>query len=245
MLRLTLEVCRKLCAQSRAHRHTSVVLSRSDQMDLLCCCCGNRQQTRHLLSPKSTISTVVLDLQCFKNNRNEFIVKEACVMDIGSGTILLHHVAELSFDQYRFLSKEKQRENRWLTKYYHGLDWNIGDISYHELVDRLFECLAQCSVIYVKGTEKKTFVMKNLIPAPRGVDEVDSLLTSTKSIYSPPLVIDMTDIGCGSILKINNSALLSVSKVRCNQHKSARHWCALSNCTLLLNWLLATANVTE
>lgn len=204
-------------------------------MDLLCC--GRRTWP----TSSSSSSSVVLDLQCFTDNHNEFIVKEACVLDVSRGTILLHHIAEPPFDQDRYLTREKQRERYWLTNHYHGLEWNSGDIPYNQIMNKLIECLSQHSVIYVKGIEKKMFVLKCLT----GSDEVDTKTTSTETIYSSsttPRVIDMNDIGCNSIDSIGRTSL---SKVRCNHHKSTRHCCALSNCILLRNWLLVTANETE
>lgn len=223
----------------------------------------------HLPTTTTAMSSslkVILDLQCFKNNDNEFIIKEACVLNVTDGTILLHHVTKLSY-QYQ-LNKIRQRECEWLIKHYHGLDWCSGDISYHDLMYKLTDLLARCSVIYVKGLEKKMFVISTLLPTHSssssssiddGVDEVDSSSSSqpiqpyylddtapapsSAAAAAVPLVIDMSDIGCRSLSAMGegtNKPLASV-KVRCNRHMSTRHRCALSNCTLLRSWLLVTA----
>lgn len=224
----------------------SVVVQHSYEMDLFCCSGRNKCQSSMTTQASSVSNVVVIDLQCFKNNNNEFIVKEVCVLDVNTGKVLQHHVTQPPFDQERFLNRAKQRENYWLTKHHHGLDWNSGDIAYHDMIDRLRDCLAQCSVIYVKGPEKKSFVMSTLLPAS-GVDDVDTSTSSTLPFYiSPslpsPTVIDMSDIGCASLTSIDNNSLLSACKIRCNHHKGVRHRCALSNCTLLRSWLLITSN---
>jgi hypothetical protein len=170
-------------------------------------------------------SSVILDLQCFKDNSNDYVVKEASVIDVCTGTLLLHHIARPPFDR-DFLSEEKLRESYWLTKHCHGIDWNHGDIPYYALIDKLCACLNNQSVVYVKGLEKKKYIMKYLIT---NNDEV--------------LVVDMADIGCGSLSTIGN--LLSTNTLRCGQHKSVQHRCALVNCTLLRGWLLLTAKETH
>jgi len=171
-------------------------------------------------------SSVVLDMQCFKDNNNEFILKEVTVIDVTSGTILLHHVAKSPYDRDG-LSTEKQRECYWLTKHYHGLQWDQGDITYNVLMDKLRTCLAKRSIVYVKGQLKRDFVLKNLITASD-----PSTVAAT--------VLDMSDIGCTSLSTISN--LLSTNAVRCGQHKSTGHRCSLANSTLLRSWLLMTGS---
>jgi len=167
-------------------------------------------------------SSVVLDIQCFNDNTNEFIVKEASVVDVATGTLLLHHIVKPPFDR-AFLTDDKLRESYWLTKHCHGLDWNQGDIPYHVLIDKLMCCLAQRSIVYVKGLKKKQFVTNTLLPTSSTVT-----------------VVDLGDIGCSSLFTINN--LLSINQTRCGHHKCVKNRCALSNVTLLRSWLLMSAN---
>lgn len=169
-------------------------------------------------SSRPTSAAVVLDIQCFQDNNNEYLVKEASVVEISTGTLLLHHIARAPFDR-DLLLETKLRETYWLTKHCHGLDWNRGDISYHALMDKLRCCLKQRSVVYVKGLQKKEFVQRHLV-------------TTTDST----LVIDMTDIGCNSL----QGNLLSSTSIRCGRHKSDQHRCALANCINLRSWLVMT-----
>lgn len=179
--------------------------------------------------------TVVFDIQCFKDNNNEYIVKEVCVLDVTKGVILLHHVAGPPFDRSACMDKNKRRESHWLTKHYHGLEWGQGDIAYHVLMDKLCECLAQQSTVYMKGEEKKVFVTKNLLP--QGEDEVDGYVTSAQTIK----VIDMCELGCTALDALHNP-MLAANLIRCNNHKKPTHLCALSNCLLLRGWLLTTGH---
>lgn len=163
-------------------------------------------------------SKVVLDFQSFKDDNNEFVVKEATVIDVTTGTVLFHRLAHPPYDR-SLLSEAKRRENRWLTKRYHGLEWNVGDTPYVETIDKLRACLDGRSTVYVKGLEKKRFVENNLIT------------------YSGTSVIDMSDLGCGSLNAVTCS---SPGTFRCARHGSADMRCALANCTSLRGWLLRT-----
>jgi len=166
-------------------------------------------------------SSVVVDIQCFNDNANEFIVKEASVVDVTTGTLLLHHIAKAPFDR-DYLTDDKLRESYWQTKHCHGLDWDQGDILYHVLIDKLTCCLENRSIVYVKGLKKKQFV-------------TDTLLNGMSSV----VVVDLGDIGCGSLASINN--LLSINQTRCGHHKRVQNRCALANVTLLRSWLLMSA----
>jgi len=158
--------------------------------------------------------SVVLDVQCFKDDANRYVVKEACAVDVDTGAVLLHHIARPPYPRDQ-LSADKQRECEWLTRCYHGLDWRHGDIAYPALLDKLRACLHRRYAVYVKGEEKRDFVLDNLVPADANVRELG-------------------EIGCGSLDYAANT-------VRCRHHKSATHRCALNNCVVLRTWMVATA----
>ena len=191
---------------------------------------SSSSMTTHLWKASSlrSLPPVVLDIQCFQDNTDEYIVKEVCVVDINSDTLLLHHIVGPPPPCDYVMTAKKRRETYWLTKHCHGLEWHQGanDIQYAALFDKLRTCLHNRSVIYVKGLKKKQFVEKYLLVK-------ESAATTTR-------VIDMHDIGCQSLDKVLSPPQLSVSLLRCGQHKSARHKCALANCTLLKAWLKYT-----
>lgn len=174
---------------------------------------------------RNVAPSIILDFQCFKDNNNDYILKEVCVLEVDSGTLLMHHIAKSPFNR-DFLSQEKLRESYWLTKHCHGLKWDQGDIWYHVLENKLRECIAKRPIVYVKGAEKKEYVRRNFITDPCTTN-----------------VIDLNDIGCGSIASINN--LLSTNTLRCRHHKSVHTRCALTNCVTLRGWLFLSANIDE
>jgi hypothetical protein len=187
-------------------------------MDRLC-----RVSRKNVASSSS--SSVIVDFQCFKDNNNDYLLKEVCVLEADSGTLLMHHIVKSPFDR-DFLSEEKLRESHWLTKHCHGLEWDQGDIWYHMLEDKLRACLAKRSIVYVKGDQKKLYLQRHFIK--------DTCTTN---------VIDFNDIGCGSLLSINN--LLSTTALRCRHHKSIHTRCALSNCVTLRGWLHLSGDIED
>jgi hypothetical protein len=160
--------------------------------------------------------SVVLDMQCFRDSDNDFLLKEVCVIDVTTGTLILHHIARPPFNR-EFLTSERLRESNWLTRHCHGLEWDQGDIAYVALLDRLRSCLLHRPVVYVKGSQKREFVKRHLISDPAATT-----------------VQDMGDLGCGSL-----NGPLSYQAVRCRHHKSALNRCALHNCIVLRGWLMA------
>jgi len=177
---------------------------------------------------------VVLDIQCFTDDNNEFIVKEASVLDVTTGTLLLHHIARPPFDRDH-LSDDKLRESYWQTKHCHGLTWNQGDIPYYVLIEKLRACLRHRSTVYVKGLKKKQYVSRHLV---EGV-VAPPMTLSQINIAPETEIVDMADIGCSSLATIGN--LLSISQIRCGHHKSTRHRCALANTSMLRGWLMLSA----
>lgn len=190
-------------------------------MDRQCC---NRHRSRNRPGLYNRDSPVILDIQCFKDNNSKFIVKEASVLEVDTGTLLLHHIAQAPYAR-DVLTQDKLRESYWMSKHCHGLEWDQGDIPYHVLLDKLRSCLANRTLIYVKGVEKQDFVYQNLLTPAYG--------------YADTEVVDMMDIGCGSLASIGN--ILSHNVLRCGRHKNTTTRCALANCTLLRSWLLLTA----
>jgi hypothetical protein len=163
--------------------------------------------------------SVVLDLQWFRDSDNDILLKEVCLVDVATGTLLFHHIVRPPFN-FCLLTPERQRENNWLTRHCHGLEWYQGEIAYVALLDKLRTELAGRPVVYVKGREKRDFVRNRL------------LFTANATT-----VVDMGDLGCGSL---NGPLAPAYPNLRCRHHKSASSRCALTHCTVLRNWLMLT-----
>jgi len=163
------------------------------------------------------VINVVLDIQCFKDNDNGFIIKEISAVVVDTGVLLFHHIVCPPYDR-RLLSADKLRENNWLTKHFHGLEWHQGDISYVDLLQKLKITLALTSLVFVKGKEKADFIATIL---PQHF-----------------IVIDLESLHCQSLSTLNTLFLQDTMK--CCNHKASDHKCALTNSLNLRKWYLLT-----
>lgn len=155
---------------------------------------------------------VVMDVQCFKNNFNEFIIKEVVAIDLQSKCLLFHHIVKPPFNRNR-LTREKMREVNWLTHNHHGLGWDDGDVDYHTILEIIKNNLTTTSTVLVKGCEKRHFI-QTIVPDWCSV-------------------IDVEPLGCGSLKFLNTDDTL-----RCNNHKCTNNVCALSNSFNIRKWFM-------
>jgi hypothetical protein len=162
-------------------------------------------------------TSVILDIQCFKDNNNCFIIKEIAAVNVKSGALLFHHIVSSPYPRM-LLSAEKMRESYWLTKHYHGLEWSDGDILYQLMLEKLKTIFTSVSSVFVKGREKSDY-LKTILP-----EECN--------------VIDLETLHCQSLDVITN--LFEKETLRCNSHSAIFHKCALSNVVNLRKWYLLT-----
>lgn len=97
-------------------------------------------------------------MQGFKSDSNEFIAKEVAV--VFNNNQHINFILKPPFD-FKCLSIKRQTEAKWLTKNYHHLNWNDGHVSYQSICKFLKDNL-MCSVIYIKGEEKRRWLEKIL-----------------------------------------------------------------------------------
>lgn len=174
---------------------------------------NNREQ--HDQHTCSTLRCVVIDFQCFKNNSNEFIIKEVSIIDTTSGCLLIHNIARPPFS-IRTLKQEKIREVNWLVINHHGIEWCDGNIDYDVLLCIIKSILATASTILVKGCEKTKFI-QTLVPGCCSV-------------------LDLETLGCGSLKFLND--LYFNDALRCKHHKCITHVCSLTNTINMRRWYL-------
>lgn len=158
---------------------------------------------------------IILDIQCFKDNNNCFIIKEISAVNLDTGSLIFHHVVCPPFDR-RLLTADKLRESYWVMRHYHGLEWDFGDIPYHVLLQKLKIAFNSDTTIFVKGQEKAHY-LKSVLP-------------------HQCIIVNLESLDCLSLEVLNS--LFSSDTLRCNNHKSTKHRCALSNCVNLRKWYL-------
>lgn len=106
------------------------------------------------------MDVIIIDFQGFKDEKNNFIVKELALGGFFAGKLIspTRYLFEAPYN-FRHLPRRIQISNQWLTRNFHGLDWNDGNIRYERLVDILLLETEKYSVIACKGLEKAQFLM--------------------------------------------------------------------------------------
>lgn len=161
----------------------------------------------------------IVDLQGFKDNSNNFIIKE---FSFATKNIKFSDIIQstCAFDE---LSIPKQKSANWLTDNFHGITWYDGDIDVNELRDTIKPILST-KIVFVKG-EEKIIWLKNLLR--------DSLQN----------VVNIETLGCNLNLHKNSEMF----GMMCSKHKRMSHnlHCALNNVSQIFNWYLAYRRINK
>lgn len=113
------------------------------------------------------MSWTILDLQGFKSNDNNFIVKELFILKEKSSFSFLFKppFAEGELTSKAWLAKE------YCTKNIHGLEWDSGDVPYTQL-EEIIKTNCQTDRVMCKGSEKAGFFKKILEKPIFDLDQV-------------------------------------------------------------------------
>lgn len=98
---------------------------------------------------------VFVDLQGFKAKRQTFIVKEFCLLD---GGYQYHAIIKSPFKFDRLTDTYKRQAN-YLTKHFHGIPFDLGDISREQFTEVTFPRIKERRIL-VKGSEKVYWMKK-------------------------------------------------------------------------------------
>lgn len=163
------------------------------------------------LATKNTMD-LVIDIQCFKDNKNRIIPKEVGVVALHK-EFTAHWIVSPDCNS-KSLRKEILRQNNWLTVNHHGIEWCEGDVSLKKMQKNLQEICMKADKIYVRGKEKKELLEK----------------VTTREIINLE-----RDNACPPFQK------LTWCEKYCIQHAIKpcylRYACALNNAFRLKNWL--------
>lgn len=161
------------------------------------------------------MSNLIIDLQGFKNNKNNFIIKEICILN---HQMIHHYIVKPPYDWYN-LSREKRKESIWLTNNYHGFHWNDGFLTYNELKQKIFPLVNLKNIkIYTKGAQK--------------VKWIRDLFKNQVNVHC----INLENMGCN--INLQEYKNKNVSWFQCNQHRNENSRCALQNVLILKDWML-------
>lgn len=92
---------------------------------------------------------VFVDIQGFKVNKNRFMCKEFCLIDGGER---FHSIVKSWFSWNKLLYHYK-RQAQWLNNFFHGLNYECGDMDINELTQTVYPKLVG-KIVMVKGFDK-------------------------------------------------------------------------------------------
>ena len=98
----------------------------------------------------------IIELQAFRGNKGEFIIKELAFMDLDTNAIN-HFLFKPPFP-FSMLRKGAAKTNRWLMKHFHHIAWNEGFVDYNELDTIMFHYCRQYQLAYTSGLEKSKWI---------------------------------------------------------------------------------------
>ena len=154
----------------------------------------------------------VIDVQGFKRAYNEFIFKELAIIPLGEDVQPTVYLFGPPHD-WNFLAPRYKCENNWLTRNYHEINWQDGEIPYEEFEEILKSSVRGAGKIYVKGLEKQKW-LKNIISR----------------------VCNIEDLDCPSLSKLHGE-----KDSPCSQHNlyiCPNSNCAVRNAIALKRWLI-------
>lgn len=168
-----------------------------------------------------------IDFQGFKDNSNRFIVKEFALI---TKNIIFHDIIkspDITLDE----SHEKQA--KWLTENYHGLDWTCGEISFTKLRNTI-QPILQNKTVYLKGSEKVKWLQ--YILGMNNKSNVDNRIN----------IVDLESLNCS--ISLHKKDIDKQNKLYvCENHRSIKYkkneicHCAMENVLILTDWYMKNA----
>ena len=154
----------------------------------------------------------IIDAQGFKRVYNDFVFKELAIVPLEEDVQPAVFLFAPPHD-WNFLSARYKCENSWLTKNYHGIHWQDGEIPYEELEEILKTSTRGAKKVYVKELEKQKWI---------------------RNIISNVVNIEIFD--CPSLAKLHQQ-----SDLPCSNHNlqlCRKSNCAVQNVINMKKWLI-------
>lgn len=104
---------------------------------------------------------VVVDFQAFKSRSNSFILKELAIVSCRDNTIVHYFIKPPQ--PYDYLCVDFQKRINYTTDNIHNIPWDYGHVEFKDALRVLNEFVRSASVVYVKGSERKTYLEKIII----------------------------------------------------------------------------------
>ena len=98
----------------------------------------------------------VIEMQNYRGNNNEYIVKELAILDL-STDIVNYFLLKPPFP-LEWLDQKSLKTYKWLFNYFHHIPWHGGFTTYRELKNILKHYCSQYDTIYTTGLEKANWL---------------------------------------------------------------------------------------
>ena len=152
----------------------------------------------------------IVDVQGFKRPLNAFTFKEIAISPLEEDAVPAVFLFEPPY-YWDSLPVKFRCENSWLTRNFHGIPWEAGEVPYADVQEVLINSLPRATKVWVKGLEKKQWLGRLV-----------------------PHVHNLEDLGCPSLTKLGNN-----HKKWCSHHtQCSKPVCAAHNVQMLKNWFL-------
>lgn len=98
----------------------------------------------------------IIEFQAFKDNKNDFIVKELVILDLF--TNIPYYFLFRPPYSFKDCNIKSRRCNKWLTDNFHHICWNEGFVDYYDLDQIMVHFCKQFNTIYTTGNEKAKWI---------------------------------------------------------------------------------------
>jgi len=166
------------------------------------------------------VMDIIIEIQGFRNVDKKFIPKEVAVVAINAK--IIGHWIMMPPCPFSELPERVRRENNWLSRNYHGIEWFDGEANPKYFALQLREITRQARYIYTRGQEKARYLSELL---SRNVYNLEGI--------SPPFN-ELSDGKEGG--------------QHCTHHgfrAKAKFLCALRNAYKLKHWLVQNSGTSS
>ena len=120
---------------------------------------------------------VVIEIQGFRDICGRFLPKEIAIVAIGNA--IEDHWILSPPHAFQDLTEKSKRENNWLSRYYHGIEWFDGETNQKYFTSRLREITRHVGNIFTAGSEKARY-LENLLS--RNIYNLENIAPAFKNI---------------------------------------------------------------
>lgn len=154
----------------------------------------------------------VIDVQGFRGKEGNFLPKEIALIALHH-TYIVHWIIAPPYT-FNNLHSKYRRQNNWLSRHHHGIEWHEGSSRFIDVVDTLRSVTRNAGRIFTRGREKAEFLME---------------------VTSREIINLEDDERCPALKRLVSSTL------RCAPHATKRNQklvCALNFAASLKAWIL-------